>query len=270
MILATIVTPENAPAFLPAVSTQALRESSLFIGAYDEETDTACGVLAAELVTDDSLEIRFLYVEEGWRRMGAGNAMVSLLRDIAADAGIRSIRFAFTQTPETDALVNLLQSCGFAQDASEDASLYAMRIGDLDAQEVPVSGSILALADLTQTQWGMLGALLGDSAEAILSDGALDETLSFAAFDDGGTLTGTVLVLRREDGADAELVTLPDAPSGAALLHCAARAAQQALPPDARLYSSAGSREEYVLLHALCSGRMTPQESICLMSCEAV
>ena len=45
MILATIVTPENAPAFLPAVSTQALRESSLFIGAYDEETDTACGVL---------------------------------------------------------------------------------------------------------------------------------------------------------------------------------------------------------------------------------
>ena len=80
MMTGTLITEDNADFFMPAVGTNALVNSDVFIGVVDEETDTACGVLSAEAVGDRTLAIRWIYVDESRRKKGAGRELINTLR----------------------------------------------------------------------------------------------------------------------------------------------------------------------------------------------
>ena len=94
MMVGTLITEENADSFVPAVGNYALINSDVFIGVADDETDTACGVLAAEAVGDHTLAIRWILVEESMRRKGAGTELVSFLQGICREIEANAIVYS--------------------------------------------------------------------------------------------------------------------------------------------------------------------------------
>ena len=94
MFILTLLDEKNESAFLPALTAQAARNANLIIGVIETETDTACGVLAAELRADgerDSFVILQLTVAEEFRGKGAESAMLRYLEDITSDIGCSSV-----------------------------------------------------------------------------------------------------------------------------------------------------------------------------------
>ena len=79
----TLINETNSDMFLPAVPDQALVTSDIFVGVTDDETDTACGVLAAEAIGEHTLAIRFMWVAEDYRGRGAGRELVYTLMEVA-------------------------------------------------------------------------------------------------------------------------------------------------------------------------------------------
>lgn len=94
MFIPTLLDEKNGSAFLPALTSQAARDANLLIGVVETETDTACGVLAAELRADgerDDFVILQLSVSEEFREKGAESALLRYLEDIASDIGCSSV-----------------------------------------------------------------------------------------------------------------------------------------------------------------------------------
>ena len=63
----TLINETNSEYFLPAVPTEILLSTDIFVGVTDDETDTACGVLAAAAIGDHVIAIRFMWVPEEYR-----------------------------------------------------------------------------------------------------------------------------------------------------------------------------------------------------------
>ena len=57
---ATLIDVENMDYFLPAVEKEALLKSDIFLGAVEESSDTAAGVLAATATPDKMLSINYI------------------------------------------------------------------------------------------------------------------------------------------------------------------------------------------------------------------
>ncbi len=123
---ATVVFGSNGIGFINGLSHEIIKNCELFIGAYDEQTDTSCGVLAAEII-DDMLAIRHILVADNCRRMGAGRAMLEKLFEIAKSTDVSAIICAHP-ADATDGVKEFLLNAGFYEDESaegDDMKLYA-------------------------------------------------------------------------------------------------------------------------------------------------
>ena len=130
---ATVITERNADCFLGAIDTAALVNSDIFIGAVDEESDAAVGVLAAGAGGDHTLALRYIFVDEGSRRKGAGRAMISLLIDAAEDMDAEAVLCALVISEEELEIRDFLLSCGFSEMESKDSDM-ALLTYDLSAE----------------------------------------------------------------------------------------------------------------------------------------
>ncbi len=122
----TLVNSENMYSFLPALGKKRIEDSDLIVGVIDEKTDTACGVLWAEATDEDSLDIRFIYVEEEYRDRGAGKELLDFLIEIAAKIGIESITCSYINSEDRYYLYQLLDKAGFV-DVSDEVGVYALK-----------------------------------------------------------------------------------------------------------------------------------------------
>ena len=93
MIQTTIIEEGGAAAFLPNADDSFLSGTDLMIGAVDDETNTACGILLARLPEQKefALSVRLLTVAEEYRDKGVEKLLLRRLEDIAADIGASAV-----------------------------------------------------------------------------------------------------------------------------------------------------------------------------------
>ena len=123
---ATIINENNSEAFLGAVDTESLVNSDLFFGAVDEKSDAAVGVLAVGAGGNHTLAIRFIYVDEEYRRQGAGSSMLSLLTEVAYDMEAEAIVCALFISEEELEIRDFLLAYGFLESESEEDDMVLL------------------------------------------------------------------------------------------------------------------------------------------------
>lgn len=217
MMVGTLITEENADSFMPAVGNYALINSDVFIGVADDETDTACGVLAAEAVGDHTLAIRWILVEESMRRKGAGTELVSFLQGICREIEANAIVYSGIESAEKDDIKGLLLSCGFIEDEDSPVPVYSYKVSDMQMIESKLlKDQILSFEDLSvkdvtdmEEAWKDAGEFDAKLSEILRNREFYDKQYSFAAYDEKGTPLGILVC-----SVDGETIFVEDIYAG--------------------------------------------------------
>ncbi len=203
-MLATLITDKNRKFFEKAMPEDVKENADLFIGAVDTETDTACGVLAAEALSEEELFVDLLYVEDKFRYRGAGMAMVRFLQDLSAELDISRISCSQVRLLEDDpdgedkdALAVLFYDCGFTEDPVGD--IFRMNLSDIKAERTKTDAVLIPLSDIESAQWEELEAEFdgfnGDAEYGMLGNREdYSEKYSFIAFNREKKQVGAILV----------------------------------------------------------------------------
>ncbi len=156
-MLATLITDDNKDVFLKDFQDKIIEKCGLVIGVKEEESDTACGVLACEIFQEKNIIMRHIYVDKKYRGRGAGRAMISFLLDYAKNAGIMSI-FArvilLNEEGDVKAVRVLLNNCGF--DEMSLGRIFSMRLSDIKQEKRKKGPLILPLGTVGEKEWEKL------------------------------------------------------------------------------------------------------------------
>lgn len=213
MMTGTLITEDNADFFMPAVGTNALVNSDVFIGVVDEETDTACGVLSAEAVGDRTLAIRWIYVDESRRKKGAGRELINTLQEVASEIEAELIVCSRSKPLGKDDVTDFLLSCGFVQDEFSPSPVYSYNISDISLKDMKKeTDQIMPLNELSVKDWAEMEDAWKDLKayderlmDIIQNREFFDKNLSFAAIDGRGNFTGILVT-----GTDGRNIYLED------------------------------------------------------------
>lgn len=214
-MIATIIDESNINAFIPGFEGE-IGDDDLFIGVYDEESDTAVGAMAVSRVSDTEAEIRDVFVSEDYRDQGAGSEMIAYLQDFAYDAGIEALLCIHEREYDGDPVSRFLERNGFAENEDVTTGVYSTTVGELmELDFTKVAIRVNELADslgvrvrsldkvdddfwkTMEEQWGEVPEL---SDDALFFTGIKDRLVpeySFAAIDPEGVVG--VLAVSRED-----------------------------------------------------------------------
>ncbi len=278
-MISVLVTEENSDRFLPVLNRETLVNSDVFIGAVDEETDTACGILTAEAVDDNVLAINFIYVDEAFRRKGAGKKMVSLLQEFAGSGGISSIVCLRNMEGNDDSVVALLTECGFIMDMSAGAELCSLRISELiDPSNAKFKGSVSSIKETGEKQlkeavkkWRKTPAGKSEEFGSIFFSEDIDGDLSFIASDEKGS--PCAVFLTDSDDNECRIAAFRPADekqerAALAILEKFVPKAREKYREDARLVAAIRSAGQFGLFSRVTRGDVTFEGQSALMTCD--
>ncbi len=217
----TIINESNSDLFLPAVPDEALVSSDIFVGVTDGETDTACGVLAAEAIGDHTIAIRFMWVAEEYRGRGAGTELVYTLMEAAEAMDASSVVCVHSRGNISDGVAETLTGCGFAIDDEQTSPIYAVSISELntghktdqESKSTDTGLKIRRLSKVDDKQW-QVGSVKWKENDGPLAGlralsrrrSSYNQQLSFVALDDKEDIAGVLLGIC--DGNEYELQAL--------------------------------------------------------------
>lgn len=113
--------------YLPPSLRHSRLPGQLFYAAVDEQSETAVGLLAAQ-VTGNRLDLLWICVADDWRHRGVGTLLIeTLLHDASR---LRAIEAVSTLCVEGSAVAGLLNHCGFALETAE-AGEYRLTLSHL-------------------------------------------------------------------------------------------------------------------------------------------
>ena len=201
MIKVTRISEKNRLQFLPAVDTLSLAVCDVLFGAYDEKTNTACGILAAESVnngqTGYSLTIRHIYVDDAWRRKGVGTALVNALMDLSVDAGARAILCFHLEPEEDDQELSLFFEALDFKRTKDSLPVYGFRLSEIDPGTDKAKFSCVSLISLDKRKWSDFLRFAQERSAVINVRSYYDENISFFAYDRENGLRGALLCSHR-------------------------------------------------------------------------
>ncbi|MCR5594672.1 MAG: GNAT family N-acetyltransferase [Lachnospiraceae bacterium] len=265
-MIATLITKNNRQQFLQAVPRTLLKNCDVFLGAIDEDEDVACGVLAAEALPDHSLAIRFIYVAEEYRRMGAGTVMIEALKDVAYEIEATGLICLHEAGNESDGIDELLTETLFYSNPDDSSFIYSVSLDQLEAGREMKHMMCFALSDISDKRWKSVGdkwrKLKGDPSvlHAFEDDRKdYDQDYSFIYIDKSETSMGLLLVY--ENAGNYEIDTFQTAGknadvAGLTLINNAVDRAKKNLPGDTRIIAEAAGEKVEKLLNGLSGGAM--------------
>ena len=194
---AVFINGGNKDSFVHSLNEDLIKTSDLLIGAVDEETDTACGILALKVTEDRFISIRHIYVHEEFRNKGAGRAMIQLLLEFADGSEANGIICSLCYSHESRGIAEFLMKEGFIADRSDDDLVYGISLGDLsglagDAGE----WKIISLKKHSEDDSLFLlqrWQELNGSGKGLKGLTWADESLSFIAYDEEDDPCGALL-----------------------------------------------------------------------------
>jgi len=213
MIKVTGINKENRNLFLPAVDTLSLAVCDIILGAYDEKTDTACGILAAESEdngqTGYSFAIRHIYVNEDWRGKGVGRALINALMDLSLEAGAKTLLCCHMENEGSENDLSIFfEALGFKR-TKDTLPVYAFRLSEIDKGKADDKISCIPLKELEDRKWREL-LLLAEKKSAVINvKRYYDENISSVVYDGREGLKGALLISRRNGvlAVDRVLIT---------------------------------------------------------------
>ena len=195
---AVLVVDENLSSFAPAIEASACGTGDICFGAVEDTTDTACGVMATEVIPGGIIVISYIYVHPDYRRRGAGSVMISLLKEFASANSIPYLQCRRRLESDNDAVTRFFESVGFAADESDRPLVYSFRVGDLKKTRSPkFDGRVESVSGLTYRAWARCEEML-DMPFPWRS--AVDGDLSFIASDATLNPRGILFTSREKDG----------------------------------------------------------------------
>ena len=267
----TLITEDNAHLFIEGIPENVSDSADLLLGVIDEETDTACGVLAAIADDDSNLQITFIYVAEPFRNKGAGKELLSSLKEIAKDAGAMEISCIHERTPISDGVYELLEKNGYGLFDVATVSTYEGSLSDITVSEDIISSIILPFSELSDAQKKDLTTFVNKLAKqddygCVLSLDEIpeyDKDHSFVCFSQSGKITGALLVGVRSGGISVEGIyafgknfekTKRD------LIAIAKEAVEEDYGPDIQVFMRPYTREQFQEMDMLFGKRIRKKE----------
>ncbi len=257
-MIATIISEENAGAFLPVIPTEALTRSDVFFGAVEENENIACGVIAAQALENHILSISFLYVDPSFRNMGAGHALVSALIDFAEMTGVVSVICSHHDGLDrnSELICRLLKSCNFSTLEYTRNCTYTIAINDISIKKVKPFGSIVPLRSVSKAAFSDYAKKVqqlrrDDSGGTVVSLNAIsdyDKDISLMCLDSNKNPVGAILFFAEPDGlylADFRGFGTKTPKIMYSLLQTAYERASDLLPSDSSIYINTDS-ENYL------------------------
>lgn len=183
----TLVVESNIKFFLPILDIEKdqIDGSQLIIGVIDEKSGAACGVLRAEAGDAEELFVRYIYVDEQYRNLGAGTELVRFLLDIAGEMPVKSIRCFYIRSKENGYLYDVFDNAGFV-DESDFLDEYLVKESDFDLEELKAEPKGVKTFRLSEVPEDIRAFL------PVQQPGYYDEDRSILAIDNNGS-KGTIL-----------------------------------------------------------------------------
>lgn len=205
----TLLNKSNIGYFDKALPTE-LVKSDILIGVIDEETDTACGVLAADLDDDQVIDIKYLFVAQDFRFRGAGTELVLTLIEAAEVLDATSITCTHSRGNLSNGIPELLDNCGFYTDDEESLMIYGVRLSELIIDDVKFQTSeikIKPIGSIDDRKWVEYKVMWEhDGGNESGRNGfsydrkSYDQNLSFIAIDQEGRIKGLLLGAKTQMG----------------------------------------------------------------------
>ncbi len=268
-MFAVFVRDNNLDAFLTAVPRGTYHDADFIIGAVEEETDTACGVLTVKRDGPDGLLITFVFVDERYRNRGAGRAMLEFLKSAAKGFGALWIRcmqtrfYGETKNENLDAISGLLYACGFSENGV--ASIYECELSEIrtlkrksDCKSVPLKG--LSERDFRKANVGLYGEV--DLKEIMSGVGKarqkFDGEYSQVLFDAKGAVLGAILVKVADEVPCVDRIVLRKEAEKVVVIELVSvlvRRLKQDYAPDARVNFVSTDAETLDYINAFTGGK---------------
>ncbi len=202
MMRGTLITKDNKALFMKTVDAEVREDCDVFIGVYDEDTDTACGVLAAEAAGGHTLSIRHIFVDPDWRGKGAGTELIETLRDVALNLKAGAIICTYNRGNGSEGISELLESQGFVCDPDLTYPIFMINLTDLETEKSKKPLTFISLKEIDNKTWKDLSdeweKVDGDEdgLDALMEDRErYDPDRSCLAFDKNDILVGMFLVV---------------------------------------------------------------------------
>ena len=203
---ATLIDDTNKDVFLGALSEESIQDCDIFIGIYEEETDTACGVMALSVMPDReedddrfALSVREIVIAEDYRSDESEEVLFRYLQELAALYECSSV-FVPEFVPE-DSLENresFFSGLGFYEEEKK-INLYKIKVADVKAAKAGLEYGCLNIADLSDEQWDQFVTEASGYSFDILSRDYYDPRTSIFVTDDDGKIKAGLLTSMRDE-----------------------------------------------------------------------
>ena len=202
-MIGVLIGEGNKSQFLQILSDEIRENCDLFIGAVDDETDTACGVMAVQAAENHTLAIRFLYVDENYRRKGAACAMLDFLYELALDSGAKEIVCSYIRENNNVLVDSVFEKCGYTENELVRTSMFRMKTSSFRKQLRKMNTKMCILKHFPKEMWKQV---LAAEKKTIPMGGIMvskeehyDENLSFIAYSDSRKPIGGFFVSKIEN-----------------------------------------------------------------------
>ncbi len=269
-MIGTLINDSNRKLYISAFPDDIMPFSDVLIGVYDEESDTACGVLSAEAIGRHILAIRHIYVHENWRRKGAGRELVNTLIRVVDEIKASVISCSHSRENSSDGIVELLESCGFARNEELTEPIFGIYLRDIKKPETLLAGKIegltfKSLSKIDKKTWQSQGyvwqskggSLNGEKAFSYSMD-AFERDFSFVALDKNMDIVGMLLGVRSEKGYELKVLSAIGkyAPNILyALVNLAAEIGRMRLGEDTMVFCRPEQKDTLGLLEYISGGK---------------
>ncbi len=215
MFFTTLVTEENADLFFPAISSMTLALCDVFLGVYDEETDAACGVLAAEALSGGLLSIEEIFVAERYRNQGAGSLLLNDVKELAKELGFFSLTCTYEKMEgdAQDVMTWLLTSAGFYKDENT-MPVFRLKLSDINFPDSSDEEGVKQLLKLTDREWKDFARQSEKEEVPLWVRELYDERISCVLMDSFGQVEGALLFSKGTDIVNLSYVKIPETNEG--------------------------------------------------------
>ncbi len=151
-MLAILVSEENANSFLEFLPKDMLSQNDVFFGVVDEDTDTACGIVAAQALSKFLLSISYIYVDEAYRRKGAGRALIDALLEFCQISSFSALMCEHRESfDKNDMLISsFLRNYGFNSLDYTRNITYSVKVGAIHIEKKKLPGKVIPLKKIPQ------------------------------------------------------------------------------------------------------------------------
>lgn len=203
---ATLIDDVNRETFIVRQDDEEEPEGDIFIGLYEEETDTACGVLSALVVPakdEDSdsfaLEVLDIYIADEYKSVQGEIVLLRYLQELALLYGCGAV---FVTEYESETLMEsrekFFEDLGFfAED--KKLPLYEIGISDIKASASTGEFGCLDISDLSDEQWKQFISEASVYSFDVMDRSFYEPKTSIFLVDDNGEIVAGLLTAMRDE-----------------------------------------------------------------------